>query len=247
MPRNLISACAVLAIVGAQSAFGQELVLKLGDLKGSSRLKDHEEWIPLGSSSLVLLPQRRGDSTQSHSLALSRRSDALTPILAQAAATGMKLGAATIEWIATTSQITTPTVLYSVSVTEAEVDSWSQTAAATGAYEELSLRFRLLTVKVPIIKSAGAPATSSSTTIEPRAAVALTDVTARGEWAPGSPFRIRWPATAGYSYQVLSSTNVTGDFTQLSEVTVPASGEAFVELPGANPTQFFRILQIEKP
>lgn len=247
MPRKLIAACAVLAVVGAQCSHAQEILLKLGDIQGSSRMRDHEGWIPLTSSTLRFTAPKRGGGLTPPSLNLTRLIDAASPALAQAAARGKGLGEARIEWIATAPGTTNRVPLYTIALKEAVLESWSQSVSSDGAQENLSLRFRLISVTIPVAQSAGVPATSSSTTLEPAAAVALTDVVALGEWAPGGTFKVRWPATAGRAYQILSSPSLIGDFTLLREVSAPSTGEASVELPGANPTHFFRILQVEGP
>jgi type VI secretion system Hcp family effector len=247
MSRPIIAAFALLALVGAPSIQAQQLVLRLGDIQGSSKIRGHEGWIPLNSSALKLKAPKRGTIQTPLPLELTRRSDSVSPALAEAAATGKKLGEAKVEWVGTAPGTTNQATLYTITLKEAVLESWSQSVSSDGAQENLSLRFRLLSVTIPVAKSDSLPATSSSTTLEPATAVALTDVMGRGEWVPGGAFKLYWPGLTGHVYQILSSPTLNGDFSLLREVSTPATGEASVELPGANPTHFFRILQVEGP
>lgn len=247
MSRPIIAAFALLALVGAPAAQAQQLVLRLGDIAGSSTNKDHKGRIPITASALGLVAPVRGVRQAPPLLELSRRSDAATPMLAQAAATGENLGKATLEWIGKIEGSTASKTLYSISLTEVTVTRWGQNVSSDGPWEDFALGFRLLTMQVPIVKPENEPPASSSTTVEPSTAVALTDVMGRGEWAPGGAFKLYWPGLTGHVYQILSSPTVNGDFTLLREISTPSTGEASVELPGANPTHFFRILQVEGP
>jgi type VI protein secretion system component Hcp len=247
MFRLIIATFVFLTFVGASSIQAQKLLLRLGDTGGSSTNTDHKGWIPITGSSLGLVAPVRGVRQPSPLLHLSRPSDAATPKLAVATATGTNLGTATLEWIGRAEGSTAPKTLYSISLTEVTITNWEQSTDSKGPQEVLSLAFRLLRMQVPIVKPENEPPASSSTTVEPATAVALTDVMGRGEWAPGGTFKLYWPGLTGHVYQILSSPTVDGDFSLLQEISTPATGEASVELPRANPTHFFRILQVEKP
>ncbi len=247
MFRPIIAAFAFLTFVDTPSIQAHQLFLRLGDMGGSSTNTDHRGWIPITGSALGLVAPVRGVPQPSPVLQLTRPSDAATPKLAVATATGANLGTATLEWIGRVDGSTAPKTLYSISLTEVTITEWGQSTDSKGPQEVLSLGFRLLRMQVPIVKPENEPPASSSTTVEPATAVALTDVMGRGEWAPGGAFKLYWPGLTGYVYQILSSPSVDGDFTLLHEISTPATGEASVELPSANPTHFFRILQVEKP
>lgn len=247
MFRPIIAAFAFLTLVGAPSVQAQQLFLRLGDMVGSSTNTDHKGWISVTGSTLELVAPVRGIRQAPPVLQVVRSSDAATPMLAKAAATGGNLGMATLEWVGRVQGSTAPKTLYSISLTEVTITQWEQSADSNGLQEVLSLEFRLLRMEVPIVKPENEPPASSSTTVEPATAVALTDVMGRGEWAPGGFFKLYWPGLTGHAYQILSSPTVNGDFTLLQEISTPATGEASLELPGANPAHFFRILQVEKP
>ncbi len=236
---------AALACGPTRSSYAQKLLLKLSNYSGTSTIEDHQEWIQLTSTSFGVTPPARGGSS-SPEFSVVRRSDASSPKIAQATATGDSLGTATVHWVILPSQAK-PVVLYSVSLTNVVATSWHQTADPEGLVEHLTLKFGKLTIEVPILNAGGIPTGASSATIQPGVAALAPQLVARGEWTLPGNYRLWWPATAGQTYRILSSPTLAGTYSLVRQVSPAETGEVSVDIASPTPQQFFRILQVDAP
>ena len=174
-------------------------------------------------------------------LSLSKNWDATTPVLAQNAATGAYLPAATLQVVNASSLQVYVIQLYNISVSSLSDASTGGTAPT----ENLTLHFGKMSWTYTQYDSQGANPTNIITDYDLLYGKVPAILSVSGVQNPGSgTMNVTWNARAGTTYNIMGSPQVNGTYTFVTSVTGTNLAPMTLTLPAIGGTYFYRIQEL---